>query len=505
MREMHATVAVTDTRNPRRWLILAVISLAQLVVLVDNTVLNLAIPKLTEDLGATTADIQWMINAYALVQSGLLLTAGSFSDRYGRKRSLLVGLLLFGVGSLAAAFSLSSGQLIAARAGMGIGGALLTTTTLAVVMQVFDEKELPKAIGLWSAVSSFGYASGPLIGGVLLAHFWWGSIFLINIPVALLGCVAVAKLVPESLDPQGKRPDLVGAALSTVGMVGVVYAIISGPEHGWGSATVLTAAGLGVVALAAFVRWELHVPNPMLDMAFFRNRRFNGAISGGLLVAFGMGGSVFLLTQQLQLVLGYGPLEAGLKTAPLALVVVALNVVGLGAKVLEKLGIAMTITVGMTLNAAGLAVVAVLGTPERGYGGMLAGLLVMGAGIALAMPAMANAIMTSIPAEKAGAGAAVQGTVNQFGSGLGVAILGAVLNSRFAALLPVGLGAGAAGSLHEALLGARTPELQTQVRDAFAAGVRASELIGALAVVLGGLLAGLLLRRAARAEAHQAA
>ncbi|MET8994896.1 MFS transporter [Amycolatopsis sp. NPDC004169] len=497
---MHATVAVTETRNPRRWLILAVICMAQLVVLLDNTILNLAIPKLTEELGATTVDIQWMINAYALVQSGLLLTAGSLSDRYGRKRALVIGLLLFGFGSLAAAFSQTSGQLIAARAGMGIGGALLLTTTLAVVMQVFDGKELPKAIGLWSAVSSFGYASGPLIGGVLLAHFWWGSIFLINIPVALLGCLAVAKLVPESKNPEGERPDLVGAVLSTIGMVGVVYAIISGPEHGWTSGGVLLAAGLGVAALAAFVRWELHVPHPMLDMGFFRNRRFVGAISGGLLVAFGMGGSVFLLTQQLQLVLGYGPLEAGLRTAPLALVVVALNVAGIGAKILDKLGTALTITVGMTLNAGGLAAVALLGTPGRGYAWMLAGLLLMGGGIALAMPAMANAIMTSIPPAKAGSGAGVQGTVNEFGSGLGVAILGAVLNSRFAALLPAGLGAGAAGSLHQALLAAPTPELRTQVHAAFADGLRASELIGAIAVVLGGLLAGLLLRRAARSE-----
>jgi EmrB/QacA subfamily drug resistance transporter len=501
LRKTHATVAVTGTRNPRRWLILGVICLAQLVVLLDNTVLNLAIPKLTEDLGATTADIQWMINAYALVQSGLLLTAGSLCDRYGRKRALLIGLLLFGFGSLAAAFSQSSGQLIAARAGMGIGGALLMTTTLAVIMQVFDGGELPKAIGLWSAVSSIGYASGPLIGGVLLAHFWWGSIFLINIPVALLGFLAVAKLVPESKNPEGRRPDLLGAVLSTIGMVGVVYAIISGPEHGWASSSVLVPAGVGLVALTAFVRWELHVPYPMLDMGFFRDRRFNGAIAGGLLVAFGTAGSVFLLTQHLQLVLGYGPLDAGLRTAPLALVVVVLNLAGVGANLLGRMGTAMTIIVGMSLLAGGLAAVALLGTSGRGYSWMLAGLLLMGCGVALAMPAMANAIMSSIPPAKAGSGAGVQGTVNEFGGGLGVAILGAVLNSRFASMLPVGLGTGVAGSLHEALAAASTPELRSQVHDAFAGGVRASQLIGALAVFLGGLLAGLLLRRAARSEA----
>ncbi|MBB1242012.1 MFS transporter [Streptomyces durbertensis] len=486
-------------------MILAVICLAQLVVLLDNTILNLAIPSLTRDLGASTADIQWMINAYALVLSGLLLTAGSLSDRYGRKKSLLVGLALFGIGSAVAAFSQTSEQLIAARAGMGIGGALLMTTTLAVIMQVFEGDELPKAIGLWGAVSSLGFAGGPLVGGVLLDHFWWGSIFLINLPVVVIGGLAVTKLVPESKNPQGKRPDLIGAVLSTIGMIGVVYAIISGPEHGWSSGGVLIAGAVGLAALAAFVRWELHVPFPMLDMGFFRNRRFNGAVAGGLLVAFGMAGSLFLLTQHLQLVLGYEPLEAGLRMAPLALMIVALNVVGVGAKVLKKIGAANTIAGGMTLLAIGLGLVSVLGDRSHGYGGMLLGLLLMGSGIALAMPAMANAIMSSIPPAKAGVGAGVQGTITEFGGGLGVAILGAVLSSRFAALLPAAVGAGAAGSQHEALEAAETAELREQVKDAFASGVSTSQLIGALAVFAGGLLAGFLLHRAARDEATASA
>ncbi|MFD0267593.1 MFS transporter, partial [Streptomyces sp. NPDC127106] len=503
MQDTQITAAPATARNPRRWVILGVICLAQLVVLLDNTVLNLAIPALTEDLGASTADIQWMINAYALVQSGLLLTAGSLSDRYGRKRALITGLVLFGLCSTAAAFSQSSGQLIAARAGMGVGGALLMTTTLAVIMQVFDGEELPKAIGLWGAVSSLGFAGGPLLGGVLLANFWWGSIFLINIPVAVIGCLAVAKLVPESKNPLGKRPDVLGAVLSTVGMVGVVYAIISGPEHGWTSASVLMPALVGLAGLTAFVRWELHVPTPMLDMSFFRNRRFNGAVAGGILVAFGMAGSLFLLTQHLQLVLNYSPLEAGLRMAPLALTIVGLNLAGVGAKVLPKLGAAGTIATGMTLLAGGLAAVATVG--GDGYGGMLLGLVLMGSGIALAMPAMANAIMGSIPPEKAGVGAGVQGTITEFGGGLGVAVLGAVLNSRFAALLPASVAVGTAGSLHEALAADSSPDVQLLVRDAFASGVGTSQLIGAAAVFAGGLLAGLLLHRAAKAEAASSA
>ncbi|MFJ4183007.1 MFS transporter, partial [Streptomyces sp. NPDC089733] len=211
---MTATAAeqnnLSSPSHPQRWLILGVICLAQLTVLLDNTVLNVAIPSLTRELDASTADVQWMINAYSLVQSGLLLTAGSSADRYGRKKMLIAGLALFGIGSLVAGLAQTSVQLIAARAGMGIGGALLMTTTLAVVVQIFDETERVKAIGIWSTVSSLGFAVGPLIGGVMLDHFWWGAIFLINIPVAVIGLVAVARLVPESRNPGGDRPDLLG-------------------------------------------------------------------------------------------------------------------------------------------------------------------------------------------------------------------------------------------------------------------------------------------------------
>ncbi|ROV69588.1 MFS transporter [Streptomyces globisporus] len=480
--------------HPQRWLILGVICLAQLVVLLDNTVLNVAIPSLTSELNASTADVQWMINAYSLVQAGLLLTAGSSADRYGRKKMLMMGLALFGVGSLVAGLSQSAGQLIAARAGMGVGGALLLTTTLAVVVQIFDETERVKAIGIWSTVASLGFAAGPLFGGFVLDHFWWGAIFLINIPVALIGLVAVARLVPESKVAQGDRPDLLGALLSTIGMTAAVFAIISGPEHGWGSGRVLLTAFLGVAVLAGFVLWELHIPNPMLDMHFFRNQKFVGAVAGAILVAFGMTGSLFLLTQHLQFVLGYGPLEAGLRTAPMALTVVALNLTGVGARMVRKFGTPAVIAAGMSCLAAGLVAIAVLG----GYGGMLFGLIVMGAGVALAMPAMANAIMSAIPPEKAGVGAGVNGTLAEFGNGLGVAVLGAVLNARFAALVPAAVGA---ASLPAALAAADGPAAREQIKDAFAAGLETSQLVGAVAVLAGGLLAALLLRRAERVEA----
>ncbi|MCG7204112.1 MFS transporter [Streptomyces arenae] len=455
---------MTSQGHPQRWLILGVICLAQLTVLLDNTVLNVAVPSLTRELHAATADIQWMINAYSLVQSGLLLTAGSAADRYGRKKMLIAGLVLFGAGSLTAGLAGSTGQLIAARAGMGVGGALLLTTTLAVAMQIFTPDEHPRAIGIWSAVNALGFAAGPLIGGFMLNHFWWGAIFLLNLPVAALALVAVVALVPESKNPRGDRPDLLGALLSTIGMAALVFAIISGPGHGWTSARVLPTAVVAVVALALFGYWELRVPHPMLDPHFFRDRRFTGAVAGAVLITFGMGGALFLLTQHLQLVLGYGPLEAGLRTAPLALTVVALNFSGLSAKWATRLGTPVSIALGMLLMSLGLVSIAVL--DSGGYGGTLLGLLLIGAGCAVANPAMAHAIMSAIPAEKAGVGAGINGTLAEFGNGLGVAVLGAVLSSWVASGKSV------------------------------SAGLGAGQLVGAAAVVAGGFVAAGLLRRA---------
>ncbi|MGW5420146.1 MFS transporter [Streptomyces sp. NPDC003943] len=484
--------------HPQRWLILGVICLAQLTVLLDNTVLSVAIPSLTAELHASTSDIQWMINAYSLVQSGLLLTAGNAADRYGRKKLLALGLALFGIGSLTAGLADSTAQLIAARAGMGVGGALLMTTTLAVVMQIFDDSQRVKAIAVWATIGSLGFAAGPLIGGAILDHFWWGAIFLVNLPVAVIGLVAVLKLVPESKNPQGERPDLLGALLSTIGMASVVYAIISGPTHGWTSAQVLVPAAIGIAVLGAFAWWELRIPYPMLDMHFFRNQKFVGAVAGAILVMLGMGGSLFLLTQHLQFVLGYEPLEAGLRMAPLALTIVVLNLSGIGPKLVMKIGTPPAVALGLSLVAAGLTSIAVLGGGTDGsYGGMLLGLVLMGAGIALSNPAMANAIMSAIPPEKAGVGAGVNGTLAEFGNGLGVAILGAVLNARFAALVTV-----TATSLPAALAAAGSDAERAQIHDAFATGLQTSQLVGAVAVFAGGLLAAALLKRAERAEAR---
>ncbi|GAA2447202.1 MFS transporter [Streptomyces macrosporus] len=480
--------------HPARWAILAVVCLAELVVVLDNTVLNVAIPSLTSELGASTADVQWMINAYALVQAGLLLSAGSAADRYGRKRMLLAGLALFGAGSLAAGLAGSSAGLIAARAGMGVGAALLLTTTLAVVMQVFEADERPKAIGIWGAVNALGFAAGPVVGGLVLDHYWWGAVFLINIPVVLVGLVAVAALVPETRDPRGGRPDLPGVALSVVGMTSVVYAVITGPEHGWTSAGVLVPALFGTAVLAAFVGWERRAEHPMLDMGLFRERRFTGAVTGVVLITFGSGGALYLLTQQLQFVRGDSALQAGVNIAPFALTVVLVNFTGLSARLIARLGLPAAIASGMALMAAGFAVVALVG--GGGYGGMLCGLVLMGAGCGFANPAIAEAIMGAIPKERAGAGAGVNGTLSEMGTGLGVAVLGAVFVSRFGALLPDSVDT--AESLPAALAQVSGAAERASVTEAFAAGLQAGQLAGAAAVLLGGCVAGVLLGRAVR-------
>ncbi|MEV4823869.1 MFS transporter [Micromonospora sp. NPDC049274] len=485
-------VPTAGTRLPHRWLILAVLCVAQLVVVLDNTVLTVAVPVLTTELGASTADVQWMINAYALVLSGLLLTAGAAADRYGRRRMLLAGLVLFGLGSLVAGLASTSGQLIAARAGMGVGGALLVTSTLAVAMQVFDGPERSRAIGIWAATSALGFAVGPPIGGTILAHLPWGAIFLLNVPI-VLACLLVGRaLVPESRGPAAGRLDVWGATLSTAGLTAVVFSIIAGPERGWASTEVVGAAVVGVLLLGSFVRWERRISHPMLDMHFFRDRRFVGAISGVVLITFGATGALFLLTQHLQFVRGYPAWEAGLRMAPFALSIVLLNVSGVAAAVIRRLGLAAAIAVGMALLAAGLAVVTLV--PSDGYGVLLGGLLVMGVGCALANPAIVEAVMSAIPAEKAGAGAGVDGTMTEVGSSLGIAVLGAVLNARFAALLPAGLAG--AQSFPAALAAAEGPQRQA-VTSAFASALETGQMVGAAAVLTGGLLAAALLRRAA--------
>ncbi len=280
-----------EDASGRRWLALAVLCISLLIVNIDNTVLNVVLPTLVRDLNATSTQLQWIVDAYVIVFAGLLLVAGSVADRVGRKRTFLVGLILFAAGSTWAAFSDSVGTLIAARASMGIGGALIMPSTLSIITKMFaDRGERQRAIGFWAGTSGLGVALGPIIGGVLLAHFWWGSVFLINVPIALAGLALAIPLVPDSKNPVAPRPDVLGALLSVAGLGLLLWSIIEAPVRGWSSGLVIVTGIGGLVVLGGFTAWELTTSHPMLNVQFFRRRTFSAAIASVGLATLGLFG-----------------------------------------------------------------------------------------------------------------------------------------------------------------------------------------------------------------------
>ncbi|MFD0364100.1 MFS transporter [Nocardia sp. GCM10030253] len=409
-------------RDPRRWWILGVLCLSLLVLMIDGTVLNIAIPSLIRELGASPSDVQWILDAYVLVFAGLLLTAGSLSDRFGRRRMLIIGLAVFGAASLFAVLATEPWQVVAARAAMGIGGSLLMPSTLSILMTTFAEDERRKAMAAWSTVSMVGIVLGPTLGGFLLQHYWWGSVFLLNIPVAALAIVAAIVLMPESTGEQ--RPvDLVGVVLSVTALGSTVYVII---EREWN-------IGMIVLAIAAFIGftfWESRSEHPMLPLAVFRNRDFTGTALTLLLMVFGMGAIMLMLTQYLQFVLGYGPMKAGLALLPYALAAAVFN--GLGATLGQKLSNKTLIVSGLLVMGVAFGILA-LGT---GYFAVLASMMVMGIGGGLAGPAAYAAIMSAIPLEHAGVGSAMNDTLQQVGMAISIAILGSVLAGVFTSNMP---------------------------------------------------------------------
>ncbi len=321
-------MALTLTEPPEtarasgaRWWILAVLCLSLFMVVVDNTIVNVALPTLSSDLGASTTGLQWIVDAYTLVFSALLLAFGYFGDRNGRKLALQLGLVVFAATSALAALASTTGQLIGARALMGIGAALIFPATLGIIVNVFtDVKERALAIGIWSGVTGLAVAAGPVTGGWLLEHFWWGSIFLVNLPIAALALLAGTRLIPDSRDPHPGRLDRVGLVASVAAVGLGIWAIIEGPHRGWTSPEVLTAGALSVVLLAAFIRYESRQASPLLDVRLFRNPRFSAASVAIASAFFGLFGFIFLITQYLQLIQGFSPLEAGLRTVPFAVV-----------------------------------------------------------------------------------------------------------------------------------------------------------------------------------------
>jgi EmrB/QacA subfamily drug resistance transporter len=422
--------------HPRRRQILLVLCLSLLIVVIDNTILNTALPTLARVLHAGTSSLQWITDAYTLCFAGLLIPAGALGDRYGRRRSLVGGLVVFAAGSALAAFSSGTGVLIAARVVMGLGAAFVMPATLSILNAVFPPRERPQAIAAWSAVTGAGVVIGPTLGGLLLSHFWWGSVFLINLPLAALALIGVLLTVPETAEPSRQRFDLLGVVLVAGSLFALVDAIIEAPDRGWTATTTLAEIAGGLVALAVFVGWELRTRNPLIDLRVFRNRAFSAAAGSVTVVFFALFGSLFVLTQYLQLVLGYSPLSAGVRALPFAIATAALSPVS--PLLAKRFGTRVVIPAGMVLMGIGLLDFATAGV-HTSYPPLAIAVAIMGAGMGLVMAPASNTIMTTVPAHQAGAGSAINDTIREVGGALGVAIVGslsaAVYRSHLTSLL----------------------------------------------------------------------
>ena len=374
---LEADLLVTEDR--RRWFTLIVLCVSLLIIVVDNTIVNVALPSLVRQLGASLSELQWVVDAYTLVFAGLLLLAGTLGDRFGRRCALTVGLSVFAVASAAAAFSGGVGELVAARAVMGGAAAFIMPATLSILTNVFTEsRERAMAIGIWSGVIGIGVVLGPVAGGFLLDHFWWGSVFIVNVPIAIAAIIAGRLLVPESRDPDAHRVDWAGAAMSVAGLIALVASIIEAPNHGWTSLPTLGLFAVAAIALVSFAAWEQHVEVPMLDVRFFRNPRFSAASATIALVFFALFGFVFLSTQYLQFVLGYSPLAAGLRTLPFAAAMMV--VAPFSSKFVERFGTKRVVVAGMLTFATGLAIASTM-TTTSGYPRLGIAMLLLGAGL----------------------------------------------------------------------------------------------------------------------------
>jgi EmrB/QacA subfamily drug resistance transporter len=422
--------------HPRRRQILLVLCLSLLVVVIDNTILNTALPTLARVLHAGTSSLQWITDAYTLCFAALLIPAGALGDRYGRRLSLLGGLAVFALGSIAAAFAPGTGMLIAARVVMGLGAAFVMPATLSILNAVFPPKERPQAIAAWSAVAGVGVVIGPTLGGLLLSHFWWGSVFLINVPLVALALAGVLLTVPETAEPGAHRLDLPGTLLVVGALVAIVDAIIEAPDRGWTSPATVAETAAGLAALGIFAWWELRAEHPLIDLRVFAVRAFSTAAGSVTVIFFALFGSLFVLTQYLQLVHGYSALSAGVRALPFAFAMAAVSPVS--PVLARRLGTRVIIPAGLALMGGGLLGLSMAGV-HTGYPPLAVAVAVMGAGMGLVMAPASTTIMTTVPAHQAGAGSAINDTIREVGGALGVAIVGslsaAVYRSRLGSVL----------------------------------------------------------------------
>jgi EmrB/QacA subfamily drug resistance transporter len=500
-----------STSTGRRWWILGALVLSVVLVGLDATVLNVALPTLSTELGASTAELLWIVDAFVLVLAGLMLPLGALADRVGRRAVLMAGIAVFTLGSFGAAYSGSPMWLIVTRAVMGLGAAVIMTVPLALLPTLFTPAERPKAIASITIALGLGLPLGPIVGGWLLEHFWWGSVFLINVPLGLLVVGAVAALLVESRDPAPPRVDVPGTLLSTAGLVAVVFAVVEAPSRGWTSTSVVGAGAAGVLLLGAFVWWERHTAEPMIDLALFTRPRFGWGTAAATVAMFAMLGLLFVVPQFLQGVRGLSPLATGVRLLPLILGLVV------GAKLAERLtgrlGTRIPVVAGLLLIAAALGWGATLavGTPYLVMAGWLG---LTGAGLGLTITPAMDAVLDEVPAERSGSGAALTMALRQVDGALGVAVLGSLAGAAYTGRLDlgglppqvadvvddsVGAGMAVAGQLHDAALAA-------SVGDAYVHAMSVVLLATAVVAVLGAAASAVFLpaRGTAVAEAAPA-
>ena len=482
----------------RRWWVLLVLCLSVLLVSVDNTIVNVALPTIGRELAASTSDLQWVVDGYTLAFAALLLLGGALGDRFGRRRLLELGLVAFAATSLLAALADTTGELVAGRAAMGVSAAAIYPATLALLVTTFtDRRERATAIGVWSAVTGLSVAIGPVTGGLLLEHFSWGSVFLVNLPLAAIALVAGRLLLTDSADPRRRRFDLVGAAASIAGIGLLVWTTIEAPGRGWSSAGTIGGYLAAAAALAFFVRWERRRTEPMLDVRLFTDPRVSVGSGAIALAFFSLFGFIFLITQYFQTVRDYDTLAAGLATLPFALVIGAVSPVAILA--MRALGTKLVVAAGLLTMAAGFALAAGTSLESAYWGRIVVSMVLMAAGLGLVTSPATEAVMGALRSEEAGAGSAVNDTVREVGGTLGVAVVGSVMSTVYGpsvvdALTGAGAPAGVAEAARESVfaglaVAAELPGGATlAVQQSFLDGVTAGSWVAAAASAAGALV-----------------